>query len=469
MHVCQRWRRIIFASPRHLDLYLGCSYGTNVRKNLVFWPAGLPLTVDYRRRRDLLYGISPDNEDDIAFALDHPRRILRIEVTVTDSLLRKVSTIIQKSFPVLTHLSLSWDSHYFPTHAVIPERFLSGSAPRLQYLRLKDFSFPQLPTFLLSARNLVTLKFKEIPQSGYLSPEAMVRSLIVLTKLTTLSISFCEDTFPPDQLTSHPNSPTRAVLPALARFHYLGRSKYLEDFLAQVDTPQLNHLRVEYFMQRIQLLEVPQLSQFIYRTENLNIDHFRHTEVAFCYGDIALTLYRSQNGRRQAPFSLTMIDEDFSNMHVPYVVHVLDQLVAMFSKVDHLTVLEDHVLSMELDIAAEWLSFFRLFPAAEVLHSTGRASAHIASALEYTTLDTGDPEVMVTNVFPALYLMWLDETSAGDICGCESTRMGTVPVPVESIQGFLSSRQLSGRPVTFVDTQDKFSEADRKPLYSGVA
>lgn len=76
---------------------------------------------------------------------------------------------------------------------------------------------------------------------------------------------------------------------------------------------------------------------------------------------------------------------------------------------------------------------------------------------------------MVTNVLPALYLMWLDETSAGDICGCESTRMGTVPVPVESIQGFLSSRQLSGRPVTFVDTQDKFSEADRKPLYSGVA
>ena len=70
VHVCQRWRRIIFASPLHLDLYLGCSYGTNVRKNLVFWPVGLLLTVDYRQRRDILYGIrlSPDNEDDIAFA-----------------------------------------------------------------------------------------------------------------------------------------------------------------------------------------------------------------------------------------------------------------------------------------------------------------------------------------------------------------------------------------------------------------
>ena len=220
---------------------------------------------------------------------NHPRRILRIEVTVTDSLLRKVSTIIQKSFPELIHLGLFWSSYYFPTHAVIPERFLSGSAPRLQSLRLKNFSFPQLPTFILSARNLFTLKLKEIPQSGYISPEAMVIGLIVLTKLTTLFISFCKNPFPPDQLTSHPNSPTRAVLPALARFHYLGCSKYLEDFLAQVDTPQLEHLRVEYFMQRILFLEVPQLSQFIYRTENLKIDHFRHAEVAFRYGDIALT------------------------------------------------------------------------------------------------------------------------------------------------------------------------------------
>ncbi|KAH8994645.1 hypothetical protein EDB83DRAFT_1023651 [Lactarius deliciosus] len=31
VHVCQRWRRIVFASPRRLDLYLSCSYGTPVR------------------------------------------------------------------------------------------------------------------------------------------------------------------------------------------------------------------------------------------------------------------------------------------------------------------------------------------------------------------------------------------------------------------------------------------------------
>ncbi|KAH9010518.1 hypothetical protein EDB84DRAFT_1101134 [Lactarius hengduanensis] len=36
IHVCQRWRRIIFESPRRLDLHLSCSYGTPVRRNLGF-------------------------------------------------------------------------------------------------------------------------------------------------------------------------------------------------------------------------------------------------------------------------------------------------------------------------------------------------------------------------------------------------------------------------------------------------
>src|SRR6202012_5816338 len=50
-HVCQRWRRIIFASPRRLDLYLTCICGTPVRQklqNLVYWPLILPLVIDYR-------------------------------------------------------------------------------------------------------------------------------------------------------------------------------------------------------------------------------------------------------------------------------------------------------------------------------------------------------------------------------------------------------------------------------------
>ena len=74
--------------------------------------------------------------------------------------------MLQKSFPALTHVDLEWGIHDFPESEsklpVIPERFLRGSSPRLQHLCLSDIAFLQLPTFLLSARNLVTLKLKQI-------------------------------------------------------------------------------------------------------------------------------------------------------------------------------------------------------------------------------------------------------------------------------------------------------------------
>ena len=445
MHVCQRWRRIIFASPRHLDLYLSCSYGTHVRKNLVFWPVGLPLTVDYPIPLDPTRGVDlpPDEEDNITFALDHAHRVLRIEVPLTYSLLSEVFTIMQKSFPVLTHLDLFYDrirlASPFP---VIPERFLGGSAPNLQYLGLRRISFPQLPTFLLSAPNLVTLKLEERSQSGYISPEVMVRSLAVLNRLTYFSLSFCDFRSPPVQWTSHPNPPVRAILPALTRFHYRGRSEYLEDFLAQVNTPQLINFLIECFAHQIQL-EIPQLSQFIGRIENLKIDHFRQATVLFFPKAIVVIL---DCRCCQAEWCLEIMNEGRLENQVSRMVHVLGQLVATFSKVDHLTTHGNLADTGGTNIT-EWLPFFRLFPAVEALHISGGVAASIASALE----DTADPSVMVTDVFPELYLIWLDE---GD----------DEQVLVGSIEGFLSLRRLSGRPVTVVDTKDKFSDAERKPL-----
>jgi hypothetical protein len=83
-------------------------------------------------------------------------------------------------------------------------------------------------------------------------------------------------------------------------------------------------------------------------------------------------------------------------------------------------------------------------------------AAYIASALE----DTADPEETVTDVFLALRVIWLDEGNDGD----SDTEDDHYDEPVGSIEGFLSLRQLSGRPVTVVDTQDKFIKAVSKFL-----
>ena len=138
------------------------------------------------------------------------------------------------------------------------------------------------------------------------------------------------------------------------------------------------------------------------------------------------------------------------------MAHVLGQLAAMFPKVDHLSADGDHVYSSEMDIT-EWLPFFRLHPAVEALHLSGGAATYIASALE----DTADPEEMVTvtDVFLALYLIWLDKDNEKDDHDDDYYHE-----PVGSIEQFLSLRQLSGCPVNVVNSQDEFLEADGKPL-----
>jgi hypothetical protein len=38
VHVCRRWRNVVFASPRRLHLLLACNGGTPTRRSLDIWP-----------------------------------------------------------------------------------------------------------------------------------------------------------------------------------------------------------------------------------------------------------------------------------------------------------------------------------------------------------------------------------------------------------------------------------------------
>ena len=44
VHVCQKWRNVVFGSPHRLDLRLICTARTPVRKTLDVWPL-LPIVV----------------------------------------------------------------------------------------------------------------------------------------------------------------------------------------------------------------------------------------------------------------------------------------------------------------------------------------------------------------------------------------------------------------------------------------
>jgi hypothetical protein len=170
---------------------------------------------------------------------------------------------MQKPFSILTDLDLRYDHRMA---SVIPDPFLGGYAPQLRKLYLENIPFPELPTLLLSATNLVHLKLDKIPDSGYISANAIATCLSTLTRLQTLGLCFLVPRPGPEWERRRTSSSTRTLLPLLEWFTFKGDSKYLEHIVDGIDTPLLDTLTIDFFHQPI--FDTPLLAQFIGRLPN---------------------------------------------------------------------------------------------------------------------------------------------------------------------------------------------------------
>ena len=432
VHVCRRWRQIICASPRSLDLHLYCSESsrTSFRKNISLWP----------QCSLILYCRIPGDEDNVIAALEHPDRVRNFFLYMSSEVEGEgVLGVMQVPFPVLTYLGISG-----PTPKNLPDGFLGGSAPCLQHLRLDTVSFPTLPTLLLSARNLVSLEISHMPQTGYISPDAMVRSLAVLTRLETLCFESSFSIPPHEQERRRSDTPKLSVFPALLHFQFEGDSKYLEDLVSQIDAPRCDAIIIQYHTKDV---ETRYLSHFIGRTENLKLAQFRDAKVIFRNDEVDIHLERPHGECKQAFLSLT-ISVPESNFPVPYVVRMLGQLVAILSDVGQLSIIWDYSehhnrggLGWPVFQSIEWLPLLRLFPAVVSMYVSQDMSTHIASLLE----DVADSEEMVTKVLPKLQLLWLCDYKDDDKL-------------VRSTEQILLICELCGHPMTIVNTEDEYFE-----------
>ena len=184
--------------------------------------------------------------DNIIAALEYPDRVCGINIYYpTSSLLERLATVMQEPFPVLEYLDLHYYGDQIPL--VLPDTFLGGSAPRLWSLTLTAIPFPALPKLFLSARDLVKLDLYEVPHTGYISPEAMVTCLSTLTSLKHLTLRFQSPSSRPDRGSQRPLLPTPVDLPALTELELQGVSEYLEDFLAQINTPVIDNTLIAFF------------------------------------------------------------------------------------------------------------------------------------------------------------------------------------------------------------------------------
>jgi hypothetical protein len=419
VHVCRKWRDIVFGSPRRLDLRLFCKPETPVRETLYVWPV-LPIVIWTDGMWDA---------DNIIAALEHNDRICRLELHEgLSSEFEKVIAAMQQPFPALTHLWL-WPYH---ETAPVADSFLGGSAPLLQSLTLMHIPFPGLPNLLLSATHLTSLDLYRIPHSGYISPEVMVTCLSVLTSLNILVISFESPRSCPDRKSRRPPPLSRTLLPALTYLLFQGVSEYLEDLVARIDAPLLIKLHITFFNDIV--FDTPELAQFISRTPKFKAHD--KARLVFDNGRVCIQLpSASDGGELQLRISCGKLDWQLSSLAQICSSSFPQALITM---VEHLYIQCGHPSPpWEDDIEnSQWLEVLHPFTAVKNLYISRVFMPQIARALQELVVER-------VTVLPSLHSLFLEEPESELPDPSEDSRLVQ-----ESIGQFVSARQLAGHPIT---------------------
>ena len=374
VHVCRRWRSVVFGSPRRLELKLVCATNTPARDTLDVWPA-LPLVIQGKTK----------GEDNIIALLECGDRINQIRLSGSNW--EDILEAMEVPFPELTFL---WLQHYDIMKPVIPlsDSFLGGSAPRLRDFSLINIPFPGLPKLLSSATHLTTLYLSGIPHSGYISPEAMVACLSLLTSLGELSLEFESPRSRPDREGRRPPPSTRTVLPALTRFWFTGVCEYLENFVARVDAPRLNSFETTFFNDIV--FDTPQFTQFISRPpmmeafDKATVDLWGHGAY------IELSSNTSDGRRLEVGISSEML-----NWQVSFLKQVCTSSLPPLSVLDDLYITNDRSLGDDIDNSS-LLELLHPFTTVKNLYLSEAIAPHIFPALQELAVGR------VTDVLPNL-------------------------------------------------------------------
>jgi hypothetical protein len=425
VHVCQRWRYIIFESPIRLNLQLFCTENSPVRKLLDFWPP-FPLVIRFigypwkKKPKDCI-----DSTDNIIAALERRDRVRVIQVHLditSNRLFERVFAAMEETFPVLRSLSFELGGEILPEQITL----LNGSAPSLRDLTLRGISFPPLPQLLSSTSDLTSLRLFDIPNSGYIPPETMATSLSALPKLESLSITFKSPTPRLELRNRSPLLQTRFVLPALTRLEFEGVSEYFEVLAAQFDAPLLDDFTISYFYQPI--LDIPQTVRFF----SSYLDSLKPYSITltFILWDGVFITFPSNTTHHSTlfPSHLWKIMCRHPNRQITSVAQICGQIPPFRSSVKSLAIMCDVLIDPNPTL---WLQLFHTFPSVQNLQIPVALEPAIVSAFDRPT----EGSLAVAEVFPSLHNLSIMGNKSGE----------TVQRPIQS---FVADRQRSGRPVT---------------------
>ena len=423
VHVCRRWRSIVFASPRRLDLAIEFRESANSRA-LDIWPA-LPILIYVFRIG------SKEQVTNVIAALRQRNRVRKIYYDdyedCEDSLLKEIAAI-DEPFPSLTSLELISFGQDVP---VLPDLFLGGSAPRLRSLYLNGIPYPSIGILLSSTTNLVTLSLWGIPHSGYISPEAIVTCLSMLAKLKSLGLGFKCPRSRAHQPIRHPPPLTRVAFPNLTGLFLHGEIEYFEDILSQIETPILNRSYI-YFFNRL-VFDTPLLRHFIRRTEIFTTIHTARVKFnSSCVEVILLGREEMDNhdGETPKPLKLRVSCKPL-DWQLSAVAQVLNSLSSSLPTLETLEISVDSG-DWQGDIeVTQWLELLHPFTSVKEMTLEGEDSVRlVAPALQELARERA------AEVLPTLQTLFLPTYG-----------WRSLVLLKEAIEQFIATRQLYGHPV----------------------
>ena len=415
----------MFGSPHRLNLRLLCMNG-RLLKPPDIWPQ-LPIVIHVDDRETCLPLPGVTN---VISMLKQNDRVCKIVIDNVPSPLFEEVAAMAEPFPALIALELTSYKEEPPT---LPDSFLGGSAPRLQSLHLYGISFPGVGRLILSTHDLVDLSLGSIPNSGYVSPEAMVNILSALTKLEFLLLSFRTPPFGTHEVSQRPPGPTRVILPALTHFDYYGSTGHLGDIVSRIDAPlDCLSIVVTHCDQGQLPFDILLLRDFIWRTKLLNSPY---------RADIFFTVYNSRVSIFQRKEGVDFQALNFVNSYLASDSQLSGLAQACSSLLLPLPSLECLRLDMykaesehwsipwqDVVESAQWMELLRPFITVRDLVLADPVVLSVASALEELVGEQG------TEILPLLQTIFLE--------GFQSSS----PVP-EGIVKFIAARELYGRSV----------------------
>ncbi|KAI9432323.1 hypothetical protein H4582DRAFT_1104928 [Lactarius indigo] len=373
-HVCQRWRHLIYESAFHLGMHILCTIGTPIVGTLDHLPP-LPLFIDYQYTN---VNIREQDELGIYHALRLRNRIHRIDLRLPPSILRKFLIIMDGSFPLLEHLSLS-STVDKTIPLALPKTFL---APNLRHLVLVGIGLPRRLRLLLSTASLTTLALTNLRASGYFLPRLLVARLQSLYQLEGLSISFSIPIPRPSaerELLGKIGTPV--TLPSLKYLRFQGTSAYLECLVAQIRTPLLERFDITLFNQIA--FALPHLTRFIDRTEGLKLPI---VEAFFGRDEVSMTLGHRGTLWDEGRFTLRVICKQL-DWQIDCAAQICRALMPVLSGVEKLTldyyemVMPTEWQNGEID-GTTWHELLRPFIWAKDLRICSSLSGELSRALQ---------------------------------------------------------------------------------------